>query len=248
MYDTSFTGSTIIRLASVDSTNNYAASLIKETNVFEGTVIVAAEQTLGKGQMGNTWISQPGKNLTFSLVLYPKTLTANDHFLLSQVTALAVSDLLLMLGIDNLVKWPNDIMTQKGKICGILIENQFAEANLKHAIIGVGLNVNQEMKAGSLKAASVIDHLGQEEDLEGVLKLFCRFFDKWYLMLASSQTDFIRNSYLVRLLNFGKKASYIYKGEPVEATITAVELNGKLVLKQGENLIYADLKEISFEL
>lgn len=248
MYDTSFTGSNIIRLSSVDSTNNYAANLIKETNVFEGTVIVALEQTRGKGQMGNQWLSEPGKNLTFSVVLYPKTLSANDHFLLSQVTALAASDLLLTFGIDNSIKWPNDIFTQKGKIAGILIENQFQESQLKHSIAGIGLNVNQSMINSGFRATSMIDHLGEETNLEEVLKAFCRFFDKWYLMLNAGQADLIKNSYLLRLLNFGKKASYVYKGEKITAIISGVEPNGKLILKQDENIIYADLKEITFVL
>jgi BirA family biotin operon repressor/biotin-[acetyl-CoA-carboxylase] ligase len=248
MYDTSFTGSNIIRLSSVDSTNAYAANLIKETAIFEGTVIVAREQTLGKGQMGNQWLSEPGKNLTFSLVLYPKTLSASDHFSLSQVTALAISDLLIMYGIDNCIKWPNDIFTQKGKIAGILIENQFQDFHLKHSIVGIGLNINQLMNNADFRATSMIDHLGEEMNPEEVLKSFCRFFDKWYLMLNAGQADLIKNSYLLRLLNFGKAAPYVYKGEKIIAVISGIEPNGKLTLRTDEFIIYADLKEISFVL
>lgn len=247
MHETSFTGGQIIRLQSVDSTNNYAARLVKEVKPPEGTVIMAHEQVLGKGQMGNTWYAQPGKNLTFSLILYPKYLNHDRIFIMSQVTALAVSDLLMHYGIDNQVKWPNDIITSKGKICGILIENQLAETQVSHAIVGVGINVNQHMDYSAFNATSMIEFTGEERGLDHVLTDFCRFFDKWYLLMTAQKFDLIHNSYLLRLLHFGKKARYRYQEKNIEATIVDVEKSGKLKLRDGKDeFIYADLKEITF--
>lgn len=247
MYDTGFSGSQIIRLDSVDSTNNYAAKLIKEVKVFDGTVIMARDQSSGKGQRGNTWIAQPGKNLTFSMVIYPKNVDVSNHYILSQITVLAVSDLLMVYGIDHSIKWPNDIVTNNGKICGILIENNITEQKINHSIIGVGLNVNQTDFQEGINATSMALLLNEENDLESLLKLFCNMFDKWYLLLNSNKQEYIHNTYLLRLLNFGKNAIYKFKGMPVEARIVNVEKNGILVLEKtsGEQ-IKADLKEISF--
>lgn len=247
MYNTGFTGSQIIRLDSVDSTNNYAAGLIKSTKVFDGTVITAFEQTQGKGQLGNKWQSKAGKNLTLSLVIYPKNLSPLNHYVLSEVAALAVSDLLLVFGIDNFIKWPNDIVTAKGKISGILIENSIAGDSITHSIIGIGLNVNQSDFGNEIKATSMFNILAEETELESLLKLFCNMFDKWYLMLTANKQEYIHNTYLVRLQNFGKFADYIYKGSPLEARIVNVEKNGILVLeKKDRSTINAELKEISF--
>ena len=247
MYDTGFSGSQIIRLDSVDSTNNYAAKLIKEVKVFDGTVIMAREQTSGKGQRGNTWHTQAGQNLTFSMVIYPKNIALSSHYILSQIAALAVSDLLLVYGIDNSIKWPNDIMVKNHKICGILIENNLTDQKINHSIIGVGLNVNQTSFTEGINATSMALILKEENDLESLLKLFCNMFDKWYLMLNSNRQEYIHNTYLLRLLNFGKNAIYTYKGTSIEARITNVEKNGLLVLeKLSGEIIKADLKEISF--
>jgi BirA family biotin operon repressor/biotin-[acetyl-CoA-carboxylase] ligase len=247
MYNTGFTGSQIIRLDSVDSTNNYASSLIKDTKVFDGTVITTFEQTQGKGQLGNTWQAQAGKNLTLSLIIYPKNLSPLNHYMLSEVTALAVSDLLLVFGVDNYIKWPNDIMTPEGKICGILIENTIAGDSIAHSIIGLGLNVNQTDFGDQLRATSMVNILGEETELENLLTLFCNMFDKWYLMLTANKHEYIHNTYLLRLLNFGKFAPYVYKGEKIEARIINVEKNGMLILEKTDGLtIKADLKEISF--
>ncbi len=245
MYDSRLTGSQIIRLNSVDSTNDYASKLLAEGYVMGGTVVLANEQTLGKGLMGNKWLSTAGLNLTFSLIIYPKQLNLSNHFYLSKITALAVSDLLLVYGIDNSIKWPNDIMTMNGKICGILIENGIVESSIKHSIIGVGLNVNQKTHEPSINATSMIQFLDEVSNLESVLNLFCASFDKWYTLLLSSRFDLINNTYLLRLMNFGKFAKYVFRGETISARITGVENNGILILadEKGE-IIRADLKEI----
>lgn len=247
MYDTSFTGSQIIRLDTVDSTNNYAAKLLKESKVFDGTVIMALEQTQGRGQRGSEWVSKPGKNLTFSLILYPKGLSASSQFIISKIVALALSDLLELYGIPNHIKWPNDIITLKGKIAGVLIENQVHQETIASSIIGVGLNVNQFMQDAPFKATSMIEFLQEEIGLNDVLKVFCKFFDKWYLLLTGNQLSAIDNSYLIRLYNFGKEAQYNYKGESIRATIIDLDPSGKLMLRQdNQKIILADLKEINF--
>ena len=140
----------IIWLESVDSTNEECRRHISDIDNL--SVVAALSQTSGKGQRGNSWISAPGENLTFSVVLkFPSSVSAGepgpvkayDQFVLSEIAALAVVDLLAEHGIQAKIKWPNDIYVGEKKICGILIENTLQGEWIQHSIIGIGLNVNQ---------------------------------------------------------------------------------------------------------
>ena len=140
----------IIWLESVDSTNEECRRHISDIDNL--SVVAALSQTSGKGQRGNSWISAPGENLTFSVVLKfpssvsagePEPVKAYDQFVLSEIAALAVVDLLAEHGIQAKIKWPNDIYVGEKKICGILIENTLQGEWIQHSIIGIGLNVNQ---------------------------------------------------------------------------------------------------------
>ena len=135
----------VIWLDSVDSTNN---EVKRKVGVLDNlSVIAAMDQTSGRGQRGNIWLSEPGMNLTFSVVLkYDQMqvkMQAQNQFKISEMTALSVVDLLAEYGIEARIKLPNDIYVGDRKICGILIEHSLQGEHLLHSIIGVGLNVNQ---------------------------------------------------------------------------------------------------------
>ena len=135
----------LIELEETDSTNRYLTQLCDREPVSEYTTVRADYQTAGKGQRGNTWESERGKNLLFSFVLYPTFLEARRQFLLSQLTALAVKKALELWTDDIRIKWPNDIYWKEKKICGLLIENELSAEGIARSIIGIGLNVNQEI-------------------------------------------------------------------------------------------------------
>ena len=135
----------LIELEETDSTNRYLTLLCDRELVSEYTTVRADYQTAGKGQRGNTWESERGKNLLFSLVLYPTFLEAHRQFLLSQLTALAVKETLELWTDEIRIKWPNDIYWKEKKICGLLIENELSAEGIARSIIGIGLNVNQEI-------------------------------------------------------------------------------------------------------
>lgn len=137
----------IIWLESIDSTNDEARRRLPELDNL--SVLSARQQTAGRGQRGNTWTSEPGDNLTFSIVLKYGSgaltqIRAVDQSAISEITALSVVDLLSSHGIGSKIKWPNDIYAGDRKICGILIEHSVRDACLSSSIIGVGLNVNQK--------------------------------------------------------------------------------------------------------
>ena len=126
--NTFFTGKFLLHLPSVDSTNNYAKNYIAKSSPIDGTVILADEQFAGRGQSGNIWLSEAGKNLTFSIIYQTSFLLATEQFYLNMAISLGISAALasILLPDSDLsvkIKWPNDIYVQNKKIAGILIEN-----------------------------------------------------------------------------------------------------------------------------
>jgi len=107
----------------VDSTNNYASLIAGKSGIPEGTLVWAGFQSAGRGQAGNRWESEAGKNLTFSLILYPHFLPPEMQFLLSEAVSLGITDFLTLYIPNPLIKWPNDIYAENRKIGGILIEH-----------------------------------------------------------------------------------------------------------------------------
>lgn len=128
-------------LEEVDSTNSYAACHASE--LADMTMVIADRQTAGRGQRGNSWESEPGCNLTFTLLYRPKNLGARMQFSVSEAVALAVADFLVEAGLNARVKWPNDIYVGDFKICGILIESSLTGTKVECMRVGVGINVNQ---------------------------------------------------------------------------------------------------------
>jgi len=146
----------IIELDSIDSTNNYLSKLNNTTKLSNGTVILAYNQTNGRGQRGNTWSTIPHQNLTFSLFYTPDDLKIDHVFLISMATANAIHQYLASKQLQSTIKWPNDILVDKKKIAGILIENTIQQTNIHSSIIGIGLNINQTEFEEGIKATSLL--------------------------------------------------------------------------------------------
>lgn len=128
-------------LEEVDSTNSYVS--LHAGELAGMTMVIADSQTAGRGQRGNFWESQPGQNLTFTLLFRPTGILPREQFAISEATALAITDFLHDAGIRASVKWPNDIYVGESKISGILIEHSVTSTAIGHSRIGVGLNINQ---------------------------------------------------------------------------------------------------------
>lgn len=243
-----FSNQQYFRLDSVDSTNNYAANLLKLSALPDGTVISARNQTEGRGQRGTQWESNAGENLLMSLVCYPKTIGMSEQFYVSKCAALAVAEMCEDLcGKKASVKWPNDIYIDDHKVSGILIELQWLENKLSSAIIGIGLNVNQK-DFGNLRATSIGQLTGKQHDVESIMKMLVRYLEKYYIKLISRQFSTIDQEYRNRLYRLGVPASFIYGGEPMQATIVGVDAQGKLrVAKEDGTSLFCDLKEIKMQ-
>ena len=134
----------IIKLGAIDSTNSYIKKLAISEHPNNFTAVVAETQTLGRGQVGSVWESEKGKNLTFSVLVSIPECEITDQFYLSMAVALSIfSEVKPYVKNKLFVKWPNDIMAEKNKLAGILIENVLSGQFIKYSVIGIGLNVNQ---------------------------------------------------------------------------------------------------------
>ena len=216
-----------IRLEEVDSTNRYAKTLSESD---EWQLVTAEFQTAGRGAGTNSWESERGENLLFSLVVRPKSLEASRAFALSEALSLAISDALSSYVEGVSIKWPNDIYCGQRKMTGILIENELAGTLVRRSILGVGLNVNQKRFVSDAP------------------KRFLNRFSLYVAMLENGRFDELHQLYLSRLFRLGVEADYADADGRFRATITGVEPGGHLLLTdtEGHQRRYA-FKEVKYE-
>ena len=244
--NTLFIGQNRVSMPQCHSTNSVAAELIRNTDVMEGTLIITNHQTAGRGQRGNTWEAEPGKNLTFSVMLKPSFLLAKDQFYLTIVVSLALHDFLSSrLSAEVKIKWPNDILINDKKICGVLIENTLSREKIQHCIIGIGLNVNQS-SFSIFSPTSMRLVADKEFDLAAELNLILEKLEMYYLLLRSGKNDLLKQQYLNHLYWIGERHLFRSKDEEFGGTITGVGENGVLNVLRDGNEISFDLKEITF--
>ena len=163
----------------LDSTNNEAKRRLESIDNL--SVLAAVNQTAGRGRGGHTWVSRPGENLTFSLVLKfaPGALAAQDAVRITHFCTVSLCCFLEGEGVVPRIKWPNDIWVGGRKICGILIENSFSEGCVSSSIIGIGLNLNQKEFDPLLPNPSSLSLVtGREYEpakvLDSLYEIFCR--------------------------------------------------------------------------
>jgi BirA family transcriptional regulator, biotin operon repressor / biotin---[acetyl-CoA-carboxylase] ligase len=245
-----FVGQNFVRLTEADSTNNFLRNLLSNSKPLpEGTVIMAENQYEGRGQQQNGWQTEPGKNLTFSILLNPVFLPLTSQFDLTRAISLGVFDALEpLLGEKLKIKWPNDIYYGEYKLGGMLIENIVQGGQIKSSIIGIGLNINQEVFPPNLpNAVSVKQILHADYDLKALLSEICRHVEAWYLNLRAGKLSFIRENYLSRLYWLNEKQSFKTQSGIFSGTIKDVRDNGLLVVENNNGgQLEFNLKEIEF--
>jgi BirA family biotin operon repressor/biotin-[acetyl-CoA-carboxylase] ligase len=227
------------------STNDIAADIAKSGSALEGTIVVTDHQTKGRGQRGNTWLSAKGENITFSVILKPSFLNAADHFQLHYIASLAVFNALKAILRDVKIKWPNDILVKRKKICGILIENSISKSHIEMAIIGIGLNVNQtdfvDDRATSLKDLTGLDH---NKDL--IMASLCEELEATYLSIRAGNLEKLRTQYLRGLFQYNELALYSAHGETFSGNIRGIDAHGRLMIERAGEVQHYDFKEVSF--
>lgn len=238
----------IIQLNEISSTNVYCSNLLKEKHLPDGTIISTLHQTLGKGLGTNTWESEKGKNILISIILHPTFLKIENQFLLSKVISLGIVNYCHTKTNDIKIKWPNDIYYNNKKLAGILIENAIKGSMMERSIVGIGLNLNQEIFMGdapnpiSLKQITHHTYLIEQEIIK--LRNNIQFF---YEKLRAGNYLAINKEYLKCLYQINEKAYYKTQEKIFAGTITGVNEFGHLQIttESGEKKEF-DLKEIEF--
>ena len=234
-----------IWLDSIDSTNSEALRRLPELP--GGTVLAARDQTAGRGQRGNTWFTEPGKNLTFTIVLKGLPLGASQAVRLNYLSSVAVADYLDSRGVKAAIKWPNDIYVGGRKICGMLIENTLGPGGeLLASVVGIGINVNQKLFPQLANATSLTLCTGKEYGLEEELEAFLAHFES---LLEQVNAQALFTSYSDRLFRRGVPARYhdLLTDCEYQGVIEGVEPDGRLHIRNldGGDYYYR-FKEVSY--
>jgi BirA family biotin operon repressor/biotin-[acetyl-CoA-carboxylase] ligase len=240
--------SNILKIKEIDSTNHLLKNLSEKQSLNEGTTIIAEFQTTGKGQRGNRWESEAGKNIICSILLYPEFLPIKQHFLLSEVVALGLKDTVEQYFQPVEIKWPNDIYYKNRKIAGILIENELTGQTIGKSIVGIGLNVNQEQFSDvAPNAVSMKQILEKEINIDLLLEKMINAILLRYKALRIGNTESIVLAYYDSL--YRKSGFYLFsdKNGQFYAEIERIADNGflHLILDTGEKRSYA-FKEIGY--
>lgn len=255
MQNTTFFGlyphSNIIVLESVASTNDYLKLLLsKFTPQHSFTAIMAREQTQGRGQRGSTWQSIKSKNLTASFAYSPNFLRIDEQFKLTIISSLSLYDIVQQLQPHKVsIKWPNDIYVNNKKIAGILIENKIAGSTIKHAIIGIGLNIYQTEFSEEIKNKTTSISLENFETNVTILDIVRRLQQRLHYYasrLEQGHIDSLLKSYNDRLYRRDEWADYFVGKEKIKGKIKVVEMDGLLQVDVNKEIRKFDLKEISF--
>ncbi len=238
----------IIKLSAIDSTNAYLKAKSSKSSLEDFTVVMADHQTNGRGQMGTTWSSEASKNLTISVFKDVSNVNIDQSFYISIVTSLAIVKALQSLSIPKLaIKWPNDIMSENFKICGILIENVIKHDELKESIIGIGLNINQTDFQELPNASSLKEITGMFFNLEEVLELILQNLKQYFSMLDYEEYSKLKTEYESYLFRKNKPSTFKnIEGATFSGFIKSISEQGNLQVLLEDNIVKEfDLKEIA---
>ena len=234
----------------IDSTNAFLQKQQSECDV-RNWVVSADEQTAGKGMGSNSWESEVGKNLTFSLAVNMGFLPAERQFLLSEAVPLGIVEVLdKLLPVEKLsIKWPNDIYYGNRKLAGILINSTIKASMMDISIIGIGLNVNQiQFQNWPTHPVSLKLITGKDFELQPLLEQLAEHIIKKVEQLKSNPTT-IEQDYLKRLFRYRTWADYEVDGKVLRLFMTGIDPFGRLQLVDEQQTLYTfDIKEIKFVL
>lgn len=238
----------IIYIEEVASTNSYLKDLPSDS-LSDGITVYTRFQTGGRGQRGNSWESEKGKNLTFSTILFPEKLKAEDQFLISQIASLAIKDVLGKYTEDITIKWPNDIYWKDRKITGILIENDIMGDCVSQSILGIGINLNQTLfTSNAPNPVSLKQITNSSYNIPSILSEVLQRLYSYYTKLPdNNERAKIRDLYRESLYRKEGLHKFADKNGVFIARIKGVEDIGLLVLETEQGITSAyGFKEIKY--
>ena len=240
----------IIKLNAIDSTNSYIKKNAVKNNFESYTVVVAEKQLSGRGQMGTVWESKLGKNLTFSILINFNNFNIAHQFYLSMAVSLGVVGVLKQqFNSSFFIKWPNDILAEKDKVAGILIENSINGNFIKNSVIGIGLNVNQEVFSEEIENITSLKNISKKNIDRAVLLVEIVNSINYYVdFINRNEYDSLKRLYMEYLYKYKIPAMFVDKNEIIFlGKIVDVSFEGQLVieLENGTTRKF-NLKEIKF--
>lgn len=200
----------------------------------EGTVIIAGEQTGGRGRLQRRWLTPPG-NVALSVALYPEV--SRLPYLMMMTSLAVVRAIESVTGLEAGIKWPNDVLINGKKVCGILIENEMKRERVDYAIIGIGLNVN--LKASALPevayaATSLSDELGRDVALEDIIRSLLTWLEHYYRLPDSGA---IYREWRDRLATLGKRVTVFSGKDSYGGVAVSVDESGALTVRKDDGTV-----------
>jgi len=241
-------GSKLFFYKVLTSTNTHAARLIRISDLPEGTIVYTNYQSAGKGQKGNTWESENGKNLLISIILFPGMIPPEEQFLISMAMSLGICYFLKRYISQCKIKWPNDIYVNDDKIAGILIENSIMGSSIENSIVGIGLNINQvKFLSDAPNPVSLSMLTGKSYNLSTCLTQLTVDLDNEYKKLLSGKRDLIRREYISLLYHYNDWYNYKDSNGIFSGRLLSVTFSGLLQIENRQGIINEfSFKELEF--
>ena len=240
----------LVALDETASTNQYLSQLCNQLqeSVAELTTVTAEFQTAGKGQRGNTWEAERGKNLLFSFVLYPSFLEARRQCILSQIVSLAIKEELSRWSDEITIKWPNDIIMSGKKVCGILTEMSAQFDYVNHIVVGIGINVLNKSFPKDIESVATSlfietkEHYHRAELVERIWEAFEHYYE---IFLQTEDLSGLVNEYNSHLVNMHQQVKVLDPKEPFEGKAMGITPKGELIVDTWESRKLVSTGEVS---
>ncbi|TSA17632.1 biotin--[acetyl-CoA-carboxylase] ligase [bacterium] len=239
---TQVVGSKIFVFETIDSTNACARTL-GDAGTQEGAVVVTNFQTSGRGRLGRTWLAEPDANLLFSVLLRPRISVDVSGQLTLYASVSIARAIEQCVGAPVECKWPNDLLLNGKKFCGILLENSSQQSELSYAVIGAGINVNQQSLSPEIasRATSLSIETGKTFDRKQVFHVVLQELDLLYKSAREGDFSFIEAEWTRRCLMFGKTVTVQQHDHTIAGTVLRLNHDAGLVIatSEGEQTVYA---------
>lgn len=243
------------RIVLIEEVESIYSSLMEQNNIDphqHGDVLLTDFQSAGRGLANNSWESENGKNLLVSFFLKPENLEADKQFYLNIAVSLSVYHTVKhFINSESVtIKWPNDIYVDQQKIAGILISHTIMGSSIEHSVVGIGLNVNQQVfLSDAPNPVSMIHFLKKEISKEDCLLILIEKMNRYYSMLDTGHFQELHNQYTSALFRLEQWRDYLYQTEKIRARIINVLPLGQIELETTEGqIILCNFKEIEFVL
>lgn len=244
---TEWAGCEIHYYESIDSSNTKARELAEDGHP-SGTLVVAEQQSVGKGRRGRSWESAPGIGIYMTLMLKPE-INPNNASMLTLVAAMAVTNAIRRItGAQALIKWPNDIVINGKKICGILTEMSAQFDYINNIVIGIGINVHNESFPEELKetASSLWIECGRHFHRATIIEAFLEEFERTYaIYLETEDMEGLQAEYSNLLVNMGRQVRVLDPKEPFEGKAMGITKRGELIVDTWESRKLVSSGEVS---